>query len=89
MLKLVTELSGKNIWEFESAGQRVFRKLGIRGATINEKGLRRGKYHWDNTIYPFVATAIVKGKWNMSEYRDVLESILQINGIDPEQRSVT
>ena len=89
MLKLVTELSGKNIWEFESAGQRVFRKLGIRGATINEKGLRRGKYHWDNTIYPFVATAIVKGKWNMSEYSDVLDSILQINGLDPEQRSVT
>ncbi len=89
MLELVTELTGKNIWEYESAGQRVFRKLGIKGATINQKRIRRGKYHWDNAIYPFVATAIVKGKWNTSEYGDVLEPILQANGIDPELRGTT
>jgi hypothetical protein len=89
MLKLVSELEGKNIWEFESAGQRVFRRLGIRGATINQKGTRRGKYHWDNAIYPFVATAIVKGKWNISEYRDVLEPILESSAIDPEIRGTT
>jgi hypothetical protein len=89
MLELVSELAGKNIWEFESAGQRVFRRLGIRGATINEKGTRRGKYHWDNAIYPFVATAIVKGKWNISEYRDVLVPILESSAIDPEIRGTT
>jgi hypothetical protein len=89
LLKLVTEMAGKNIWEFESAGQKVFRRLGIRGATVNQKGIRRGKYHWDNAIYPFVATAIVKGKWNKSEYGDVLEPILEANGINPELRGTT
>ena len=89
MLELVTEMAGKNIWEFESAGQKVFRRQGIRGATINQKGIRRGKYHWDNAIYPFVATAIVKGQWNTSEYGDVLEPILEANGINPELRGTT
>ena len=40
----------------------------FRVATVFEKTPKRGTYHYDSTIYPFIATAIVKGKWNTMEY---------------------
>ena len=43
---------------------------------------KRGQFHWDSTIYPYFATAIVKGKWNFSDYEDMLKPILEDNNID-------
>jgi len=39
-------------------------------------------YHWDSGVYPYFATAIVKGKWSVSEYGDLLEDILEDNKVD-------
>ena len=37
---------------------------------------KRGMYHWDSTIYPYFATAVVKGKWNFSDYFATLKPLL-------------
>ena len=32
----------------------------------------RGQAHYDSAIFPYIATAIVKGKWNNLEYSSEL-----------------
>jgi len=42
--------------------------------------------HWDSSIYPYVATAIVKGKWNTSQYSKELNILFKDYDIDPSVR---
>ena len=42
-----------------------------------DQGNKRGRNHWDSNIYPYVATAVVKGKWNLNEYSHKLNTILK------------
>ena len=48
-----------------------------------------GKNHFDSRIYPYIATAVVKGKWNFKEYKQQLEPILAENNIDISKKGVT
>jgi hypothetical protein len=75
-----------NIWELEVKSQKVVKRLGLKGAFSYRSGKRRGLHHFDNDIYPYVATAIGKGKWNLSEYGVELEPLLKHQQIDPTQR---
>ena len=43
-------------------------------------------YHFDNEVYPYIATAIGKGKWNLGEYGYELEPLLQKLNINPSLR---
>ena len=88
LLALVSEAPGLNIWEFEVRAQSLIRKMKIRSATINQKSTKRGRHHWDSKIYPYVATAIVKGKWNFSEYPTELNSVTSEYGVDARVRGV-
>lgn len=76
---------GNTIWEFEIDAQRVCRERNIFGYYVDDGGVQRGKYHWDSTVYPYVATAIVKGKWN-SEYVLVLNKLCAQYKINPNIR---
>jgi hypothetical protein len=44
--------------------------------------------HWDSSIFPYIATAIVKGKWNIGEYEKELKPILDEWNIDVNVRGV-
>jgi len=44
---------------------------------------KRGMMHWDSSIFPYIATAIVKGKWNVSEYKKELMAILNKYSVNP------
>ena len=33
--------------------------------TWEEGDNKRGQFHWDSGVYPYFATAVVKGKWNL------------------------
>lgn len=46
---------------------------------------KRGLYHCDSSIFPYIATAVVKGKWNTSEYPE-LETILKENDVNITSR---
>jgi hypothetical protein len=52
--------------------------------TLNINGLyhyagepKRGGNHYDTYVFPYIATAIVKGKWNVSEYPDELKTLFR------------
>jgi hypothetical protein len=77
---------GRPIWEFERKAQRTFRNPFFRAATLKENLSQIGTLHRSSEIYPYIATAVVKGKWNFSEYQLELEAIFEEYSIDPELR---
>lgn len=75
-----------NIWDFELKSQKAVKKLKLKAGFSYRQGTKRGLHHFDNDVYPYVATAIVKGKWNLGEYREELGNLLAVHGIDPAMR---
>lgn len=89
LLDLLYMHRGQHIWEFEASAQQTCRNIGIKGAYVSRKGPKRGKLHWDNDVYPYIATAIVKGKWNTSEYGPELRPLFTEYEINPIVRGET
>jgi hypothetical protein len=50
--------------------------------------IKRGSDHYDSLVFPYIATAIVRGKWNYLEYRNELENILNEYNIDKNNRGL-
>jgi hypothetical protein len=50
--------------------------------------LKRGGNHYDSNVYPYIATALVKGKWIISEYSDQLTKLLINYNIDQNKRGI-
>lgn len=44
--------------------------------------------HFNSKVYPYVATALVKGKWNMKEYSSQLTELFQEHNIDVNERGI-
>lgn len=75
--EIYSNTPGNTIWEFEkNAMQSSLISKYISCFGYNE-GLKRGNNHWDNKIYPYIASAVVKGKWNYKEYNKELITIFK------------
>ena len=72
-----------NIWQLEYKSQKVIRKLGLNIGVLAGSGKKRGKFHCDSEYYPFIATALFKGKWTISEYPIELKKLFTKYKIDP------
>lgn len=88
LISVLTDHTGKGIWEFEAAAQRTMRSIKYRSALVFEKTKKRGELHYDSKIYPYIATAIVKGKWNIKEYEVELRELSREYEIDLNQRGL-
>jgi len=66
---------GNTIWEFEANAMKSSLSSKYISCFAYDQGNKRGRNHWDSNIYPYVATAVVKGKWNISEYKTELNQI--------------
>ena len=75
-----------NIWDLEVKSQKVVKKIQLAAAFSYRAGRRRGLHHFDNDVYPYIATAIGKGRWNLGEYGDELRPMLERAQIDPSKR---
>jgi hypothetical protein len=73
---------------FEWRATAVCRSLNIQGLFCYNGENKRGIYHYDSCVFPYVATALVKGKWNISEYKQELLPILQKHNINLSIRGV-
>jgi len=67
---------GNNIWEFEANTSRKYLNdlISLCSFDINSDK-KRGKFHYDSSIYPYICTAVIKGKWNFKEYKKELYEI--------------
>lgn len=81
-LEVIENSGGNTIWEFEIAAQKTCRERNILGYYVDDGSKKRGGLHWDSKIYPYVATAVVKGKWNTREYPNELKDIFNKYNID-------
>lgn len=83
-VSLLESISSKNIWDFERAVPNNRREYMVKiGGEV-----KRGIYHYDSIVFPYIATAINKGKWNMSEYSKELDKIFYEYGIVPFERGI-
>lgn len=79
---------GETIWEFETKAQQFCKLHKLIGLYSHNQEPLRGTMHYDSDVYPFIATAIVKGKWN-SEYRKELTVLFEEYNIDASLRGWT
>jgi hypothetical protein len=74
--------------QFEIAANKVCQHLDMRGLYSYHGEPKRGIYHHDSVVFPHIATAIIKGKWNLSEYPKELTPLLEEYNINPELRGI-
>jgi hypothetical protein len=75
--QIFSRIEGDTIWKFESNSMSVVNNWGLTNLFIYDNKPKRGSNHWDSGIYPYIATAIVKGNWN-NEYLNELKIIKNI-----------
>lgn len=64
------------------------RELGTRGVFVYRGESKRGKYHYDSSVWPYFCTSVSRGKWNFLEYEGALRPMLVSYGIDPTIRGI-
>lgn len=74
--KIFENISGDTIWSFEINCSKI---KGLQSfCCYRPQDNKRGIHHYDSVVYPYVATAVVKGNWNFEEYQQELNSILEL-----------
>jgi hypothetical protein len=74
----------QNSFEFQAT--KTCQELDIQGVYCYHGEPKRGLYHYDNVIFPHISTALVKGKWNISDYPKEMKKLLKDYNIDTSIR---
>jgi hypothetical protein len=82
--ELAKNVGKLSIWDFELS------IVGVGMDFMSYKGVepKRGLYHYDSFVYPHFASAITKGKWNMSEYQKELDELFKDYNVNPFERGI-
>ena len=72
--------------QHEPGGSKICRQLGLTGLQYFSNTKKRGIFHYDSEIFPCIATAVVKGLWNCSEYPVEMGEVVKEFNIDLNQR---
>tara|TARA_A100001515_G_scaffold143525_1_gene144870 strand:+ start:3080 stop:3793 length:714 start_codon:yes stop_codon:yes gene_type:complete len=87
LIKIYKYTKGQNIWEFENNSNSLMQYLNYSSCYYHEgTENKRGMFHWDSVVYPYIATAVVKGKWDYESYPNVLRQLHNEYKIDPTIR---
>jgi hypothetical protein len=84
-IKLYKEVKASKWFENETYVQKCI-ELNIKGLYHYNNEQKRGQNHYDTDVYPYIATALVKGKWNTSEYSEELNPLLNTYNVNKEIR---
>jgi len=87
LIKFLSNAGQISIWELESNSSKISKYVDITGLIHFDNENQRGG-HFNSKIWPYVATAIVKGKWNFIEYNQELNKIDKIK-INFRQKLIT
>jgi hypothetical protein len=86
LMEILSQNINVNIWDLETRSQKVVKKLKLKAAFSHLKGQKRGIFHYDNSVYPYIATALNKGRWNLKEYKNEIEKLFKKYRISPDDR---
>ncbi len=81
----INTLSKLNIWQFEEAVVSSGKDYMVRVGGERKRGI----YHYDSLVFPYIATAINKGKWNLIEYQNELNPMFEEYNINPFERGMS
>ena len=77
LMNILEQAKGVTIWELESS-MFVTTAISDKRTFFCYNGEeKRGSSHYDSSIYPYIATAVVKGEWNLAEYKKELKVLFQ------------
>jgi len=79
---------GEKDGHFEEHACKVCMNMGIEGLSCWNGEPKRGMSHYDNDVFPYIASALVKGKWNLSEYSNELQPLIKKYNIDTSVRGI-
>lgn len=85
LLYLTKSLRRCDIYQLENLSQKFCRENGIQGNYSYQNEPSRGG-HFDCKVFPYIATAIIRGKWNTKEYPEELGKILEEENINTNKR---
>ena len=71
---------------FEVAANQVCKDLKLQGVVAYNQEPLRGEHHYDCQSFPYIASAVVKGAWNLKEYSKELLPLLRDHKINPQER---
>ena len=86
MIDVFNKSKTETVWE-EPNNSKYLKELNKIGLCVKGKGKKIGG-HYNSLIYPYIATAVVKGKWNYSEYKNELDDIFTFYSIDKDVRGI-
>tara|TARA_A100001201_G_scaffold98527_2_gene84908 strand:- start:991 stop:1677 length:687 start_codon:yes stop_codon:yes gene_type:complete len=75
-ISFLSDAGPKNIWDLELTSSKI--KHNIKGLMHYANESPRGG-HFDSSVWPYIATAIIKGDWNFREYNTELSDIAKID----------
>ena len=73
-------------WDEGKMTGDVLSSLGINSLYHYDNEPKRGMNHYDSKVFPYIATALIRGKWNTKEYPEELNKILIEYGINKSIR---
>jgi hypothetical protein len=73
---------------FEDSVNNICMSLGIQGLVCWNREKKRGIAHYDSNIFPYIASALVRGKWNIKEYSEELMPLIKKYNIDISKRGI-
>jgi hypothetical protein len=82
---ILDNMGSLNIWDFELAISRDTKSYMVKVG--GER--KRGMYHCDSIVFPYIATAINKGKWNYNEYQRELDVLFLEYNMNPFERGIS
>ena len=74
LIKFLKEAGSLNIWDLEATSPAINSGPRLSGLCHFDNEPIRGGHH-DSNMWPYVATAINKGKWNFPEYEEELSKV--------------
>lgn len=88
LIDILVSYRGLSVWELESKLSVVMsNNYDLLTCLYYFEGEpKRGLNHHDSKIYPHICSAILKGKWNLSEYGNELKPIIEKYNIDVNLR---
>jgi hypothetical protein len=67
-IRLMDVTRGNGWLETDAPYRRKMIDLNMMGVYHYDGENKRGRLHYDSNVYPYIATALVRGKWNVQEY---------------------
>jgi hypothetical protein len=77
-----------NLPQLEVVANNICKKLELMGLFYHNNEPKRGSAHYDTSIFPYIASALVAGKWNLSEYKQELLPLIFKYEINTNKRGV-